>query len=366
MSKKGLRGLIALILVLILGLGATIAWGIGSRWGEIKNVKEYFNSWGQNKPIDGEQGDGDNNGVTADKSGGVDLTINDNKVISLMSKAIAPDEFGKYGVLPQSESAFTITATVYDEMGASLDYLQSVTYNLAWVSESNEEISDSITLTQSGTTATFSILKAFSTQIILTCTSDLDTTKTATATIDYVKRPDGLNLEFGSSTASVNLQDGIFNIEMPNVSVGAGDSFYQSPFNLFSSIRLGTGTKEVPVELTAVTYSIKLSDNFKAVCDSLGTPYFTTLHTGVMGNHLSNIPSVKMTEIISNLMGNFLGYAPGRSVMYSAISSTQNQINVTGTIHTNKGDYNFSYYINLNAKAPAVGNITLDKTEIYV
>ena len=53
MSKNGFRGLIALIMVAVIALGATIAWGIGSKWGEIKNIKDYFNGWGQNKPDDG-------------------------------------------------------------------------------------------------------------------------------------------------------------------------------------------------------------------------------------------------------------------------------------------------------------------------
>ena len=42
MSKNGLRGLIALIMVAVIGFGLFIGWGIGSKWGEIKNIKDYL------------------------------------------------------------------------------------------------------------------------------------------------------------------------------------------------------------------------------------------------------------------------------------------------------------------------------------
>ena len=80
MSKKTFRALVAFVLVVIFGAACFIGWGLGSNWGEVKEVKDYFNGWTFTKSevSDIDNGNGNDNkpnesnntGVGSNNSGG--------------------------------------------------------------------------------------------------------------------------------------------------------------------------------------------------------------------------------------------------------------------------------------------------------
>ena len=83
-------------------------------------------------------------------------------------------------------NTYSLTATVSPVEA----YVSTVSCSVAWSSTNSTSISDYITLTTSDDTltCTVKVLKAFTTQAVITCTSDMDTTKTATCSVDYVSR----------------------------------------------------------------------------------------------------------------------------------------------------------------------------------
>ena len=206
MSKNTFRGLVALILVVILALGATIAWGVGSRWGEIKNVKDYFNGWGKGISDNSGNNDGEQNGDGDNKDS--ENNDDDNKVVttSLLSLEITPytseegicqtfieDEASPYDVVTYSSSdVCTLTATVKAEDGVPYPSLQKVTFSMGWADESNSNfvVTDYVKMTVNGCIASFECLQPFAYQILVTCTSSIDPNISNTCNINYAKRID--------------------------------------------------------------------------------------------------------------------------------------------------------------------------------
>jgi hypothetical protein len=91
------------------------------------------------------------------------------------------------------ENVYTITATVKDINGNALIQYQDVTYSMAWATAKSDKVTDYVTMTTNGTSATFTCLQPFDTQIVVTCTSNQVTSISATATLDYYQRMETLS-----------------------------------------------------------------------------------------------------------------------------------------------------------------------------
>ena len=128
--------------------------------------------------------------------------------IQMMKTAIPVEEYATYGVSEQAEKAYTITATVKPDEATN----KKVNWSLAFANAEStwakgKSISDYVTVSVSGTTnsvAVLSCLKAFGEQILLTATSDDDSTKTAVCTVDYAQKITNASLSFGSLTLENN------------------------------------------------------------------------------------------------------------------------------------------------------------------
>ena len=128
--------------------------------------------------------------------------------VQMMSTAIPVEEYATYGVSEQAEKAYTITATVKPDDATN----KKVNWSLAFANAEStwakgKSISDYVTVSVSGTTnsvAVLSCLKAFGEQILLTATSDDDSTKSAVCTVDYAQKVTNASLSFGSLTLENN------------------------------------------------------------------------------------------------------------------------------------------------------------------
>ena len=100
---------------------------------------------------------------------------------------------------------YTVTATVQPS-GHMVDW------SLAWKDEngwaSGKALSDYVTLTSNGLTATIKVNKAFGKQVILTCTATLNSSVKATCSIDYAKRIIGVNATWNNGDDEQTITDG--------------------------------------------------------------------------------------------------------------------------------------------------------------
>lgn len=123
-------------------------------------------------------------------NGGAIVTDVESRGISLMSKAIAVEDYADYGISPQADSAILITATI-TPVNASV---QDIVWSCGWTNEnsawaSGKNISDYYGFTGYNTLTTQAVCyKPFSETIWVRATSVDNPDVSATATAHYVKR----------------------------------------------------------------------------------------------------------------------------------------------------------------------------------
>ena len=144
-----------------------------------------FENWDKLKP--------DENEVT-DNVGAI-IENGEANGIMLTSSVISPEDYADYGVNALAESAYTLTIQPIPDVSVDT-YL--------WVSSDNE----SITLSPSEDTKScvISCNKAFSTQITITVTSNMNEDVFATSLVDYVKRITSVNLSIEPNKIKFNRQ----------------------------------------------------------------------------------------------------------------------------------------------------------------
>ena len=155
---------------------------------------------GKEKPVDEEK-------EVADTSGMVTDTVYAGNGIMLTGRRILRDDYDQYGIMPIAESAQQLTATIQP---SSATY-KAVQWTIAWKNASSswatgKTVTDYVTVTpveEGGLVANVQCLQPFGEQIAIKCISLDDSSKFATATVDYRKRVTGatVSLQAGSSNA---------------------------------------------------------------------------------------------------------------------------------------------------------------------
>ena len=128
--------------------------------------------------------------------------------IRLMSEKLSPVLYAANGVSETAESAYTITATVLPEDASN----KNLTWELSFKNDSSswangKNVTDYVTVTSSGDTNNVVVLscdEAFGEQILLKATSVADNTKSATVTIDYVKRLLSVDMALSDGTELID------------------------------------------------------------------------------------------------------------------------------------------------------------------
>lgn len=177
--KKILYGLLSITLAAAL----IITVGVGSSWFTNWQIKTWFNSWGQQKPLP----DNDN----SDNTKGALVDVTEENGIKLMTAQIDSADFEGNGVSPAAEFAYTLTAIVNE---GALD--KSVIWGVSWVNPSSawadgKSVADYATIsptTPNGLIATLTVKQAFGEQINVKVASYLDMSVNATCTVDYLKK----------------------------------------------------------------------------------------------------------------------------------------------------------------------------------
>ena len=123
-------------------------------------------------------------------AGGMVLGESEGKGIRLTGAVISKADYAANEASPLAETAYTVTVTPTPADAHD-------TY--AWMSTDDESVK--LTPSNGGKTCKVECLKAFGTQITLTCTSENNPGITARLTVDYVKRISSVNVSL--SPASV-------------------------------------------------------------------------------------------------------------------------------------------------------------------
>lgn len=300
---------------------------------------------------DDDSADGAENGVI------VTLPDNTGSGVGLTKTTLPSAQYAVYGISEQAESAFTITATVTDEYGQTPEPYQQVTYAMAWATESQENIDDYVTMTVNGTTAVFGCLKGFNTQIIVTCTSVMDESKTATAVLDYARRVIGVNAKTNGKSVTV-LNGGV--LELDFSSYGAiGDTDWQQEIlstyagHLFDA----TGTKNDSAT-SSPNFKVEFTEEYKAKLNAI-KPELTVNYSAA-----TNGTIFTQETLICGMLD--LPYNPQNFsnwyYVMRAFEETENQLKVTVGQNYAHSSSQVVYYLNCKVPATKIGGVSLDGT----
>ena len=294
--------------------------------------------------------------------------------IMLLSTEIPRELYGEYGIMPLAESAYSITAKVANTAGETLDGLQDVTFSLAWASTKSDEVANYVKLAQTGNQATITLVKAFDTQIILKCTSDLDTSKFATATIDYAKRINGASVNFMGTSTAVTSTSKVINVKFPSNYVVGGSmltsqDWIANKLNWFEGVTYGTGSLS-----NSMTWQLTItpSASFASAYNSYKNSSVSNMATTTINVISSASPSIEAVNSVTNLYKTLSGQPDANGYLagmggYRAFSmafyKTTNQFDVTVTVTPRYGDVQtYKYVLNVTVDAPDIANVTFDKS----
>ena len=120
--------------------------------------------------------------------------------IAMRSSVIETTDYDEYGISPQTDSAYTVTAVVYPELATNRNVTWSVAWRDATKTWSNgKAVADYVTFSEvegEANTVRVSCLKGFNEQIILTATSESESFVKAEVPIDYIIRVIGMTATF--------------------------------------------------------------------------------------------------------------------------------------------------------------------------
>ncbi len=217
--RKGLA-----IFLSTLSVGLAVAVGVGSSGFTNWHVKEWFDSWGKGSE---QSVPPDENPVEIGTLGGGMVMTNEasGAPVRLASYAIAREAFEENGIAAQSDSAYTVTATVApdnDATNTTIEWSISWKTTSGWVYENgvSKNINDYVTIAPGGEdyigskTVTVTCLQSFGEPIILTATCKYAAGTRASIQIDYAAR---FNLMMGYFSATGNPNQDMEK-ENPNIS----------------------------------------------------------------------------------------------------------------------------------------------------
>lgn len=299
--------------------------------------------------------------------GSVQIGKSESNGVSLMSAKITPEQYAAYGISPLAESAYEITATVMDESGSSLDEIQGVEFSVVWQDSTDETISEYVTLSSEGSVATLSFLKAFSTPIVLTAASVLDSEVTGSTIFDYAKRVVGVNISLDGSEHVISGGETV-SVDMPDFSDSpSGETWRSAVLNLTKSGVLGEGTVQGTV--TSLRYSITpTSELINALHEANSSLSSVTGKTFVTPG--SNGTAISFADVISKTMDeSLLMLSQYRSSLYKAFANASEHFDVklTATISNLTGrTFEFDFKLNFTNSDLKIAEITMSETNVVI
>lgn len=221
-----------------------------------------------------------------------------------MSLAVTPFKTAATALTAISTSSslsdsYTITATVTPSDSTN----QNVTWSMAWASTNSATVTDYLTLTSSGLTATVTCEQAFSTQIIITCTSVDNSSVKATCTVDYVKKITDCSFSWWGSAAGVYL------------SLDQQDMLSESSYNIIENLSY---LYIIPYYVSTSTCTI--SDSYTVSAKLVPNSNFVSLLTGASSN---TIDCTSMLDVTGYGAKQGTGWIAAKSLITNMFGSSQ-------------------------------------------
>ena len=184
--------------------------------------------------------------------------------VRLMSEKLSPVLYAANGVSETAESAYTITATVLPEDASNKNLTWELSFKNASSSWANgKTVTDYVTVTSSGATNNVAVLscnEAFGEQILLKATSVADNTKSATVTIDYVKRLLSVDMALSNGTELIDYKTLVANYNYKTESTYAPKVSFnfdtEEKLTLAPTFTQGVGTIDGGYSISSATLSI--------------------------------------------------------------------------------------------------------------
>lgn len=268
------------------------------------------------------------------------------KGISFLSRAIPIELYEEYGISPLALSAQTITAKVKADDNTYPDYFQYVTFDVAWATGGDSHLSTVIDWSTTDNSITVSCKDSFTTQIIVTATSDIDSTKSGQITLDYAPSlsgvwikaspysgvRDGMNQVFEGTTIPIYLQ----NYTNMSVTPGPQGAGWAEPIMGVDSEYCSFGLGSIENTVTSITVSMKYSDEFirqLVIADSSMPVSSQTYTTSSSFGQWEVLHGMLVDSVNANrYLGSSLGSGADRSVVLrfmDMLESVEDPIEVT-------------------------------------
>ena len=288
--------------------------------------------------------------------------------VALKSMKIAAEDYAAYGVSPLAESAYSITATVADESGSHPEALQVVEFSVGWQDTNSASVSEYVTMTTQGCTATLSFKQAFSTPIVLTATSSFDSSVSGTTVFDYAKRVAGVKVNLNGSSVVSGSAGTVKSASLPDFSEGGSSSGWVSKeLNFCEGVVFGTGTVEGTV--TSFRYKITPTDELIEALHSANSSLSSV--TGKSYSTPGSMASaISFYDLIANTMDDELVMVEGyRASLYNALSSASSHFNVEVTAQVSNisgTTFTFGFTMNLTNTDLQIASVTMSESNIVV
>lgn len=301
-------------------------------------------------------------------AGGMTIPNHESRGVALRVMEIKPEDYNNYGIVTYADSAYQVTATVKDANGATPEELQKVTYSMVWASDSVETLTDYVTMSTNGTTATFTCLQGFLVPITVTCVSAIDAGKSASLTLHYVRRANGVNLSLNQGVSVPAKQGNVLSVNLKNYDKLA--SWNNAPIVDFKDIvfdSLGT------IDDTCTIKSIRLDitrDFASAFAGAVIEDSESGATSGLLKNSitLSNRTYSQQTllcALYGNLEFTASNYAKFRPLISALENCASNVFDITIEFEGGKSTgLTFSLNVTVDPVVSVPDSIHLDKTEL--
>ena len=295
--------------------------------------------------------------------------------ISLLSATIPREDYDEYGIMPTALGAYTVTATVKDSESVSQDFLQSVTWSMAWASENGNPVENYVGMSTQGCQATFTCKSAFSMRIKVTCASTIDAGKTATLNLDYAPALDYFKIQFFSDPelVSVSRDENYAYVTFPSRYVGGGSvettgDFISSNFSFFKEAvfknegSVSNRVSHYDITITPTQEFKTAYDKYKgsSVSSSLQTVTANSNSTGDVSN-LNNFYAA-LTGVKGNLAA-LGGMSIYRALSLAFYECSYYEFKVELSLSFQYGaKETLTYYLSVNMDKAPVGSVSLSSS----
>lgn len=352
MRRYSNKGVIAAIIAVVLAVVFVLVCGIGSSWFTNGDFSTWFNRWGK----------GDEELEQGNEEGGVVIGEVEENGISLMSAKIASADYAEYGVSPLAETAYTLTATITPSDASN----KAVSWSAAWKNSSSawangKSVSDYVSISSNGLTATVECLQAFGEQIIITVTATTNANAKATCTVDYTAKITSFGNYFIGSDAgvweSIQVQEELSSGARVDF-VNPSTTFLFAVYPYYSAYTIN--------DSCSISVTFKPNSAFVDDCSSENNTITLTGTDGI-GQMFGDDNFYSARTLLEDMFGESV---MGTSQFYQAcVSSYTSAYPVFTATVTVEGEYStlsetYSFYINPVDVTVNVTGVSLDKGSI--